>query len=227
MNRAQYQVSLDRTKSLLRKSDLCKGLSPRYNIGSYEIMRVSTIGEYITVYHEFVEMFKYDFLLFDDSILQYSYERDQNSYPIIKYSYYQFPFDFPTYEEYLLSNYITYEEAGELFRYDYEQEITEASARVYLTPIRYDYDVTRYTGGVHSASHIHIGYMNSIRIPVCMILTPFIFTLFVIKQCYYDHWLSLFSNEEFRNSLDTSKQSCMQLHADFFSEVDKKELFLK
>lgn len=191
------------------------------------MVRMSTVGDYIAVYHKFVETFKYDFLLFDDSLLQYSYERDQNGHPLIKYSYYQFPFDFPTYEEYLLSNDLTYEEAGDLFRHDYEQELSEASARVYLTPIRYDYDVTQYTEGVHPASHIHIGYMNSIRLPVCMILTPFMFTLFVVKQCYYNDWLSLVSSAEFLNALGTSRQSCKQLHAELFTEADMKELFLK
>lgn len=227
MNRAQYRISLDRTKSLLRRSRLSKGISPSYNMGLYDAVRFSTPGEYITIYHEFIETFKYDFLLFDDSILQYSYVRDKNNHPLIRYHYYQFPFEFPTYEEYLLSNDLTYEEAGELFRHDYEQELSEASTRVYLTPIRYDYNATQYTGGVHPASHIHIGYMNSIRIPICMILTPFMFTLFVIKQCYYNEWLRLISYTGFSNALNTSKQSCVQLHTDLFGEVDKKELFLR
>ena len=227
MNRAQYRSSLDKTKSLLNRLSLTKYILLGHRPVAYEYLGLLKTHDYIAIYKKAIEEYNYDILLYDDSILQFSYNVDSSGKPLIRYSYYQFPFDFPDYKEYLLINGLTYEEAGELFIDEYEQELSEASRKLYYTPVRYDYCEDEYTCAVHPASHLHIGYQNSIRIPISIVITPYMFTLFVLKQCYYSQWTELIKDSSFLKAVDLSKVSCLDIRSEFFTNLDKKELYLK
>jgi len=227
VNRAQYRSSLDKTKSLLNRLSMTKYILPGHRPVPYEYLELLKTHDYIAIYRKAIEEHNYDILLYDDSILQFSYNVDPSDRPLIRYSYCQVPFDFPDYKEYLLINGLTYEEAGELFIDEYEQELSEASRKLYYTPVRYDYCEDEYTCAVHSASHLHIGYQNSIRIPISLIITPYMFALFVLKQCYYSQWTELIKDSSFIRAVDLSKVSCLDIRPELFTDLDKKELFLK
>ncbi len=226
MTPGQYRSSFDKARSLFRAVSLSKDMALTY-VPSRGTINDPGLGDYVEAYRTAIEQLKYDILLFDDSIMQFAYERAVGGKAYIRYTYYQFPFDFPTYEEYLARNGLTYCEAGELFRDYYEQELSEAALIRYPTSIRYDYNEDLYTHGVHAASHIHIGYRSPLRIAVCMVLTPYLFSLFVAKQCYYDRWCELIRDAQFRRKLVASKTSCTELPNCLFADLDKKELYLK
>lgn len=226
MNRAQYRSSLDRTKSLLRRMGLSKIDLDFHQRLPAEFFDIHNSIDYVTTYQKAVQEYYYDILLFDESILQYSHNLDVDNNPVIRYAYYEFPFVFPSYDQYLIENGLSYDEAGELFRKEYEQEFSESILKEYLVPIRYDYSENQYTCGVHPASHLHIGYLNSIRIPISIILTPYMFTLFILKQCYYNEWARCITEPRFLRAVDLSKTSCTDLCNEVFKDLDKKELYL-
>lgn len=226
MNKAQYRSSFDRTKSLLRRMGLSKIELDFHRRFTAEFFDIHNSIDYVTTYEKAIQEYYYDILLFDESILQYSYDQDAHNNPVIRYAYYEFPFALPSYDQYLIENGFSYDEAGELFRKEYEQEFSESILKEYLVPIRYDYSEDQYTCGVHPASHLHIGYLNSIRIPISMILTPYMFTFFILKQCYYKEWERCITEPRFLRAMDLSKTSCMALSNEVFGGLDKKELYL-
>lgn len=137
----------------------------------------------------------FDFQFQDGSILQFR-AGTEGGHPLLSYSYYEVPFDIPTYADFLIQELgTTEEEVGEFFIEDYEQVVREADLKASVTPIRYDYSPNLYREGVHPASHFHIGYDNQVRIALERILTPSAFILFVIRHCYPDSWTKLISED--------------------------------
>lgn len=226
MNKGQYTTSLNKASSLLRKHSLLKGTPVRFRGSSTKSPEVSDKYDYVEEYKEAIDIFNYDFLLFDESILQFSYPTDMRHNPLIRYAYYQCPYEYLSYEQYLFNIGFSYEEAGEVFQTEYEQLLSEASLEAHYMYIRYDYSVDEYTLAVHPASHLHIGHLGSIRIPIQMIITPYMFVLFVLKQCYYSEWKHLIKDHKFRTAFQASKTSCSLLDSRLFSDLDKKELYL-
>ncbi|MGE5437708.1 MAG: DUF2290 domain-containing protein [Syntrophothermus sp.] len=180
-------------------------------------------GEYNTVYESLIKKYNYDFLLYDESFFQYDFN-ESNGY--IRYAFFQFPYDFPTYDNYLLQNGFDINEIGEALRTEYEQEISEANLMNNVYPIRYEYSIKDYKTLLHPASHLHIGYHNDIRISSAHIITPLVFTLFVIKNCYYDLWERQIQSKKLNKFLLPVKMSCHKIPATYFGDKDKYELFL-
>lgn len=226
MNKGQYATSLDKAGSLLRRHSLLRGTPVRFGGITTKSPEISDKYDYVAIYNQAIEIFDYVFLLFDESILQFDYSTDMRRNLFIRYAYYQCPYEYLSYEQYLSNIGFLYEEAGEAFQTDYEQALSEASLEAHYMHIRYDYSVDEYTLAVHPASHVHIGHLGSIRIPIQMIITPYMFVLFVLKQCYYSEWKHLIKDRKFRNALQTSKTSCSLLDSTVFGDLDKKELYL-
>jgi hypothetical protein len=197
------------------------------NVNQKLLNEPSNIEEYQVAYQNAVDTFGYDFLLFDESIIQFSQLKDpDDGSMIIRYTYYECPYNFISYDEYLTMNGFSYPEVGEEFREEYEQYLSEAKLKTHHNYIRYDYNGKEYQEAVHPASHLHVGLSGSMRIPICMVITPYIFSLFVVKQCYYDRWKYLMTDSAFRKVVQTSKVHCSLLNATEFGEFDKAELYL-
>ena len=226
MNAGQYKISLNKINRLLRKYSLTKEIP-----SSLGMKNVPTedpdIESYASTYQKAIDSFTYDLLLFDESFLKFSRSSDPKGQPeVIRYAYCQCPYEFISYEEYLESNGFFYIEVGEAFRGDYEQDLSEAPLRELFNYIRYDYSGQGYQVGIHPASHLHIGLTGSIRIPIEMVITPYMFSLFVLKQCYYDRWSVLMMDAAFWGSVQTSKVSCSPLNIEGFADLDRTELYL-
>ena len=168
----------------------------------------------------------YDILLYDESLLQFEFtkfEEDIN----LRYVYCQFPYDFPTYKTYLKDSGYDYNEVRDKLRDDYEQEVSEAKLKKICIYIRYDYCPLLYKPIVHAASHLHFGNNNTIRIPISRIISPCSFVLFVLKHAYYNQWIGLMKNNNFKNEFLSIKNSCTSLlDSGIFKNLDKKELYL-
>ncbi|MCK4397850.1 MAG: DUF2290 domain-containing protein [Methanophagales archaeon] len=227
MNYKDFNMSREHAKRLLSKSDLLKSADFYKKPISGEFIRVARVKDFFNAYLTALKNFDYHFLLFDESFLQLEYNRNSTDNVTLRYAYYQFPYDFPTYKEYLMERDLSFNEMGYGYKYEYEQALSEAPQKDTFVLIRYDYSEREYSPGVHSVSHFHFGHSNSIRIPSSVIITPLLFTLFVLKQVYSDVWKLLIEESNFHRIYKSSKSKCQNIRMCFFDDLDKKELYLK
>lgn len=225
MNEAQYKISYEQTKRLLKKYGLSRAIIEPRNSPSAPFLTASR-SNHFSMYRTAIENRDYNIVLFDESILQFNFAIREGKL-ILRYAYYQVPFDFVSYEDYLESRGIRFEDVGEAFREDYSQFLNELEVKENSVVIRYDHSEAEYIPAIHAVSHLHFGCDNTIRIPINKILTPFIFIIFIIKQVYYPRWKSFMKDTNFVDKqFKISKASCMNIHSRFFNQLDKIELFL-
>jgi len=227
MNYKDFNMSREQAKRLLNKFDLLKSADFYKKPISKEFIRVAREKDFFNAYLTALKNFDYHFLLFDESFLQFEYNRNSTDNVTLRYAYYQFPYDFPTYKGYLMESSLSFNEVGDTYKYEYEQALSEAPKKDAFVLIRYDYSEKEYSPGVHSVSHFHFGYSNSIRIPSSVIITPLLFMLFVLKQVYSNLWKSLIEDPKFQRVYKSSKFQCPNIRMSFFDNLDKKELYLK
>ena len=179
----------------------------------------------------------YDFLLDDDSILQFRY--DKVSRLIVSYSYLNSPFrKLLSFEEFyndrlreidrLRETDEIKEEPDEysiLREYEFYIE-TNTLVKEHVSPIRYDYDHKLYVKGRHPASHIHFGHGNNIRVATQRILRPMSFILFILRQCYPDSWTNFLFKDEAETLCRNVREHPDQVHDDYWNELDEREMFL-
>ena len=101
MNISQYNIHLKGIKDTLKEIGFLKQCFDKSGIFSEEFLTTSTETNDLTkIYVAAIKNFDYDILLFDDSIIQFSYAKIKGKL-ILKYAYYQNPFDVPTYSDFL------------------------------------------------------------------------------------------------------------------------------
>lgn len=227
MKLGQFRQSLAQTKRLLKKKGLLKGQQDRRAALSPAFQSVMMRDDYRLLYQVAVEMFDYDILFFDESIFQFSHQTDAAGRLILRYAFYQQPYDFVTYEEFVANNGFDLEEAGDLFRGEFEQALSEADLNTAAVAIRYDYAENAYKPGVHPVSHIHFGLGNQLRIPMHCWLTPSMFVLFVLRQAYPGIWAKLLEDVSVRTILARAKGGCRIIATAFVAAVDRHQLYLQ
>jgi hypothetical protein len=202
---------------------------------SQEFKSMSQKNDYFNLYRCAIKNFDYDFLLYDDSIFQFSFKILQEKMPSIRFAFFQNPSEFKTYTEYLEHlrglNIVTTEsdeDIGDSLFEEYQQYLTEQSINSSSICIRYDVDAKNYSPLIHSTAHFHIGHVNNIRIPCDRILTPFKFVLFVIKHAFYHKWKDLIesNNKLLMDQLITAKSKCINLKSTHWTTHEAKELFI-
>ena len=227
MNSREFKQNLQRVQNLLSSASLLKDsqymhkyIKPSYN-------RISSSKELADVYKQEVENFNYHFLLKDDSFFQFQFEEQDSSISKLRYLFLQFPYNIPCYDQFLLDNCgAKSSDIGYACLESYSQALSEADLKDSAVILRYDYSKDNYREGVHSISHIHIGFSNSIRLTVDKQLSPEVFSLFVLKQLYDIEWNNIIGNSNFQNKLKSCKQYCYSLNGTpFFSNLDKSELY--
>jgi len=114
MNISKYNISLNNVKKLLKKYSLLKDVSTYKKKPSDELIEISKKGTYLSTYQKAIEELCYDYLLKDRSIFYFQYSNFSRKL-CLRYSYYQCPYEFPTYEDYLNQNGFDYNLVGEMF----------------------------------------------------------------------------------------------------------------
>jgi hypothetical protein len=191
---------------------------------SSEFKAASRSKQYYEAYDIGINNLDYDYLLIDDSFFQFSFTNVQLEEPILRYAYYPNPFNTITYEQYLKINDLDIETVGDAFLHDYEQEMSEAREKEDYFLIRYDCSFREYEEGIHSFSHIHVGYKETISIPTNLLLTPHSFSLLVLKMCYYRHWRKkIESNKDCEVAYYAIKNGLQKIHKKYWRDLDKKE----
>lgn len=178
---------------------------------------------YREIWEEYYKNNFYHIKLADHSLLYFSYRREDKKWEA-SYSFIQCPFDCKTYQDFLIDKGLNIEDYGDSFISDYEQYLFETRTKMSFTPIRYDYHPTQYKPGLHPASHIHIGFANSVRICLSKLLSPISFTHFILRQAYPKNWLAFMS--ENHELVNIEKSRFGNVHNSMFNGVDKSELFL-
>lgn len=207
-------------KNLLKEENMHK-----WNPYSEECKEYSKGTDYIELYQKMVDHRDYDILLFDDSMLQMSLSNGES-----RFVYIQNPLFFITFENYLIENGIEYSSEfadcyHEAFYDEYQQALEGMKVNSGAVYLRYDVDVRGRNGNenIHSYTHLHVGLNNSIRIPVAKHLTPYTFTMFVLRNVYYDKWVDLVRKGEVTFGY---KQQSPELPNELWSDEEKKELYI-
>lgn len=232
MNRAKFFTSINETEGLLRKFGLYKSKGPKGNgVYSEEFLKTCKNNNLVETYKCAIENKDYDFLLQDDSLVQFLMDGQD-----LRYAYIQNPYKFVTKEEYLQEIYMP-EELSELTTLfsledlikedEYEQFLNEQVLNSVSNYFRYDCSPAGYFPLVHSYSHIHIGPNENVRIPTSVILTPRKFTKFCIKNTYYDKWKVFCEDKhDFLEDVIKFKVDCIALPPDKWNDLEKNELYL-
>lgn len=230
MNNIEYTSSLKEilkifgSKSYLSRK-FAKVINFRYGY-SQEFKSICRSGDYLKAYDVGINNFDYDMLLFDDSFIQFS-RVDTDHGTVLRYAYYQNPLDYISYEDYLLGEDFDPDEVGELFREFYDQEMSEMHLRVDRHIIRYDYSEKEYSEGIHSCSHFHFGFVQSVSVPVDKVLSPLAFVLYIYKACYYQFWKEEISKTaDFKDLYYGKKTKLKKVKKHVWKPTDKQELFL-
>jgi len=178
----KFRASINESCLILRKLEIL------VDVNNYPIYDSSFMGRvrplsYFDQWKLCVREHYYDCLLSDHSFIQF------NNDPYPSYSYYQFPLDALSFSEYADRE---FGKGWEYYAYEvreaYDQYLETQDRLRNVTPIRYDYDPTCYQSGRHPAAHVHIGLTNNIRIGADRQMAPLSFILFILRQCYPDHW---------------------------------------
>lgn len=209
---------LNKFKLLKNSNNLKKQISKNF-------LNICRKKDYITTYITALKSNDYHLLLYDDSFFQFELsEYDQK--PLLRYSYYQNPFVFLTYEEYLKLKELEFNIVGYEYEDEYYQALIEAPKNETFLSIRYDYSEKEYRTGVHSVSHFHIGFRGSIRITSSISISPLLFVIFIVKNVYSKKWPSLIKDDNFLERYKKVKDKCENIEESFFQDLDKIELYL-
>ncbi len=230
MNTSQYNISLGSAKKLLKDYGLIKQTIKKDGKFSQESIFASKEGASLfDSYLVCVRNRDYDILMFDDSLIQFSYDATCAKPPQIRYAFYQNPIDVHTYQEFLFQehNISGVEFLDTLYQDDYEQIVSESHLKKHPVVVRYDSSKIEYTEAIHPVSHFHIGMKNDIRLPLKFHLTPLGFVFFIIKQVYYAQWKTLVTDASFLDRYRDFKRNCTMLGNEHFKDNDAIELYFQ
>lgn len=215
--------------SFLKKMELFKENiykpEDHYTDSVKEISRLKS-SSHLQIYNEVMNTFSYDILLMDDSV--FLFHKDGKDYrfcfiqnPRVKLSWKDFLQNLNVEEDNLSPAEFT------MYRACYDNNEDDSFTLVdYPVFIRYDVSETEYEEGIHPYAHIHIGLHNEMRIPVSKVLTPEMFTAFVVKMVYYQLWKDKKDKTYLVEFYSSVKKGSEAVSLDFFSEVDKQDLYM-
>lgn len=228
MNAEDFKKSLEKVSTLLSKSQLLKDSKYKYKSISSRNYKIRSNQELVDTYIKEVNELNFNFLLKDESFFSFQYDKDKSSICKLKYIFFQFPYEFPTYEQFLDKEFnAKLSDVGYSCREIYSQAASEASIKNHIAILRYDYSEEAYREGIHSASHIHLGFSNSIRLSIDKMLSPEAFTLFIIKQIYISEWSKMILSSKLKPELRSIKSFCPTLtDYNLFNDLDRCELYL-
>jgi len=232
INSVSLEYFIKEAIKLLKEIDLLKD-SNIYEIGNHseEFKKISRGNRHTEIYNCAIENLDYEILLKDDSIFQFSL----NSSGVLRYCFIQNPSIFVDKFDYLREFY----SPEELFTYpdeellstineeEYEQFVDDQNLNLEANIFRYDLDSAGYSPLLHSYSHIHIGLNENTRLSCSKILTPLKFVIFSIKNTYYKEWKNALKlNEALNQKIKESKDQCINLPKEFWSNDETFELYI-
>jgi|SRR6185312_8700076 len=198
--------------------------------GEFRDIALTPTSTYSDVYLAGLNRSHYNFLLFDYSYFQFSWEKINH----VRYAYYPNPFlatdeqnikDFRRKRELVENGTVTHEDYLALLR------DTPIEARV--PALRYENSPDQRRELRHPCSHLHIGHHGDDRWPLNKLLSPLAFTLLVVKHYYGNEWRSIGDRDSDQNGniydsmlIKEKAEGCVLVSANLFSDKDAASFFL-
>ena len=207
---------------LLRRVNLAirENALPEYSVDLPSQLRALC---YRAAWERCLETDAYDFILADQSLLQF--QRDSKK---LSYSFIECPLDIKPFADF------AYERCGEGWQVlesdlqiEYEVYMNSEQSERSVTPIRYDYEPLLYRPGLHPAGHLHFGVRNEIRLSVRKILTPVSFVLFIIRNFYPIKWELLLAITPELKEFSDIRNNLPDVPSEFIHKWDEFEYHLK
>lgn len=229
MNISIFNISMKEVEEVLKEFQLfqMRGIKNLNEDGVSDQFKKSTQEDnYWQIYRTGLENYDYDFLLTDQSYIQFECSQLEEEM-IIRYAFFQNPLNFVSYEDFLSRFEITEEEAKEVdLRAEYEQFLNEQSLSNQYTVMRYDYDQKGYRPLIHAVSHLHIGFNNNVRIPLNKVISPLRFLLFVLKHVYLNKWIEMCKSDYIRLKLERCCSNNQMLDSIQWQQVERLDMHL-
>jgi hypothetical protein len=183
---------------------------------------------YTGLYEMGLEKSHYNFVLNDLAFFQFSIAQENH----VRYAYYPNPFisgNVKSQEK--LRQWREMEAAELLDREEVNALIASLTTSTTIPLIRYENAPSQYKMFDHPCSHFHIGLHSENRWAVSRLLTPFAFTLWIVKQYYRNNWRTNSDvmhehGNPFETSLIDERSECRVLGQELFSQSEATSIHL-
>jgi len=158
---------------------------------------------YVREHEELIKTRQFSFLLIDRSIVQIYYEF--NSDELTKYKLAFYPYPVLTVEDLSQVEYYYCNSYDETLCDFYQNLLKEKSLKLTNTShLRFDYD---YAVTSHAKSELQIGAINNIRISSKVLIYPFVFVYFIIRNLFRkdQKYQDIIQSEKYKKVYDFSK----------------------
>ncbi len=183
MNRRDFLNSVRRGKNIIEETGFLRTVSSIDSLPvteQYRRIALDPSATYEKIYLAGLELVQYNFVMNDYSYFQFSLLKEDPTE--VRLAFFPNPYsDFtesytPELEEALEDGVYSFEE--------YAQVLAEENPRHDVPALRFEVNAGQYKELDHPYAHLHLGRHEDNRWPVARILTPYMFTLLIIKQFY-------------------------------------------
>lgn len=180
---------------------------------------------YEDIYRKGMELVHYNIMLTDYSYFQFSWFGREN----VRYVYYPNPFAKDRSALVDHERLRTLQEEGWLTLEEYLAILSDFHVANRDPMVRYEHAQNEYRPFHHPCAHLHIGHPPRGRWCVARALTPFAFTLLILKHQYPDEW-QLFGDEAddnttgntFETNLLNERRSLDEIEVGLFSPAERR-----
>jgi hypothetical protein len=230
IERQNVQSGILKSWSVANSLNLGETISSPAPLGMNEEFRdllLEAKTSYVDLYTRGLQLSHYNFLLNDYSYFQFSYSAPNH----VRYAYYPNPFtgepvndsisSVAHWREELEEDIITHEQYLDLLR--------GLGPEMRAPVLRYENAPNQYKPFHHPCSHFHFGFHSNNRWPARRVLTPFAFTLLVLKNYYGEVWraMGIDDNDPFGNSFENKLveervKHCRLIGDELFSSLESQ-----
>lgn len=192
-------------------------------------LSLTDTARYEEIYRKGMELVHYNFMLTDYSYFQFSWFGKEN----VRYAFYPNPFAKSTSTPANLDRLRELEEAGWLTHEEYLAVLSDHHVANRYPMIRYEHTENEYRAFHHPCAHLHIGHPPRGRWCVARALTPFAFTMLVLKHQYPSEWQScgddatdITTGNTFETNLLNERRSLHEIDLAFLSLAERRSFRL-
>jgi hypothetical protein len=187
-------------------------------------LSLSDDARYEDIYRKGIELAHYNFMLTDYSYFQFSWLGKEN----VRYAFYPNPFAKAVSTPTNLERLRELEDAGWLTHEEYLAILSERHVANRDPMIRYEHAEGEYRAFHHPCAHLHIGHPPRGRWCVTRALTPYAFTMLILKHQYPREWQSCGADQAdatgnvFETALLNERTSLPEIGPAFLSVLEKR-----
>jgi hypothetical protein len=218
--RGRLGASLARAAVFLRELDL---LAETQHTPDYSRLTPSQVRQmpYPRLWEMCIRERWFDIRMMDESFFQFRLDAE------LSFCYYEAPIRGKDFETFAFERGgDEWREFDDVLRDEYEEYLTSLPRDWPATPIRFDFSPSFYKTPCHPAAHIHFGFASDIRVASRRVFSPEAFVLFVVRQCYPDHWRRLVDKHEIEFLTRRIRDALPVIEDKYWCETDECETYL-